>query len=104
MPKYCVTADHAVSYLMGLANDSSSRSSIDTLDRLLDCASTLLPRVPDTASHQETWRFVKYCYQHRDFEIEFDHFDEMIQEAFMEQAELLFIEDPETGEAIGEIL
>ena len=104
MPKYCVTADHAVSYLMGLANDSSSRSNIDTLDRLIDCASTVLPRVPETASHQERWRFVKYCYQNRDFDTDFDHFEEMVQGAFMEQSELLFLNDPEMDEIIGEIL
>mgnify|MGYP001347026895 CR=1 FL=1 len=104
MPKYCVTADHAVSYLMGLANDSSSRNNIDTLDHLIDCASTVLPRVPEAASDQERWRYVKYCYQNRDLDTDFEQYQEMVRGVFSEQSEFAFLLEQDTDERIGEIL
>ena len=92
-PQNCVPADHAISYLMGLANDSTSRTRINTLDHLIDCAETVLPNAPDGASVQERWRYVKFCYNQQDYDISYEDFDQVVNNYF-EIDESLFNTEP----------
>ena len=41
-PESCVPADHALSYLLALANDSHTRERINTLDVLMSCAESCM--------------------------------------------------------------
>jgi hypothetical protein len=77
-PEYCVPADHAISYLLALANDSYSRERISTLNALMSCAETTLDRVPDSEDSSSRWGFVTYCFTHDHEDTEYEEYEEMI--------------------------
>jgi len=77
-PDRCVAADHAVSYLLALANDSHSRDRISTLNALMSCAETTLERAPASEDTSTRWGFVTYCFNHDCEDTDFEDYDEMI--------------------------
>ena len=99
-PHECVPADHALSYLLALANDSSSRERITTLDALMTCTELTIDRVPEGETPSARWNFVKYCFAHDGVDTEFEDYQDMVNAITNETWDVVppnFFEEPPEG-------
>jgi len=91
-PESCVPADHALSYLLALANDSHTRERINTLDVLMSCAESCMERVPGHLDETGVWSFVRYCFSH-DFDADYDDYYSQY-ESIMDPEFMIDLPDP----------